>query len=326
MRLFVAAAAAGAVFAAVSCRHTDADAITAIGTLEIVQVDVAPTVSGRVVRVLVDEGALVRTGDTLAILTQPTSRADVAGRASSVAASKATLREVERGARIPEIQRAQAELRTAEADAVRAATDVERLRPLAQQQIVSQQQLDAAVAAAKTTAGRRDAAQAALRLLEQGATPEQIAAARAQVGTAKAALSATEAVVGDLILTAPVNGMVTSRNAEPGEVLTPAQPAITLGDVSRPWVRVYVNERALPSIRIGDSVGAILDGVPGRTFPGRVVAISPRAEYTPRVALTEAERADLMFGVKVAFSDTSGMLKAGLPITVTFARRPTHVR
>jgi HlyD family secretion protein len=136
-----------------------------------------------------------------------------------------------------------------------------------------------------------------------------------------AALSATQAVVGDLILTAPVNGMVTSRNAEPGEVLTPAQSAITLGDVTRPWVRVYVDERALPSIHMGDSVGAVLDGVPGHVFPGRVVAISPRAEYTPRVALTETERADLMFGVKVAFTDSSGTLKSGLPVTVTFARR-----
>jgi HlyD family secretion protein len=101
--------------------------------------------------------------------------------------------------------------------------------------------------------------------------------------------------------------------------LAPAQPAITLGDVSHPWVRVYVNELVLPTIRIGDSIDAVLDGLPGRTFPGRVVAINPRAEYTPRVALTEKERADLMFGVKVAFTDSSGALKAGLPVTVKFA-------
>jgi HlyD family secretion protein len=306
-----------------SCRRSSTTDITAMGTLEVVEVDVAPTTAGRVVRVLVDEGSLVRAGDTLAILTQPTSHADIAGRTSSVAALRANLREVERGPRTPQIQQAQAELRAAEATATRATVDLERLRPLADQQIVSRQQLDAATAAAKIAAEHRDAARAALRLLEQGSTPEEIAAARAQVGTAKAALAATEAVAGDLILTAPVAGMVTSRNAEPGEVLAPAEPAITLGDVTQPWVRVYVDQQLLPFIHIGDSVHAILDGLPNHPFPGRVVAISPRAEYTPRVALTADERADLMFGVKVAFTDSTGMLKAGLPITVTFHRQAT---
>lgn len=310
-----------ASLALLACQRATSTTITATGTLEIVDVDVAPTTAGRVVRVLVDEGALVHAGDTLAILTQPTSRADIQGRASTVAASRATLREVERGPRIQQIQQAQAELRAAEADAARAAADLERIRPLADRQIVSRQQLDAAVTAAKVTAEQREAARAALRLLQQGSTSEQIAAARAQVGTAKAALSASEALAGDLVLVSPVNGLVTSRNAEPGDVLAPATPTITVGDVTQPWVRVYVNQRAIPFVHIGDSVRAVLDGVPNHPFPGRVVAISPRAEYTPRVALTEDERADLMFGVKVMFIDSTGTLKAGLPITVTFPRR-----
>ena len=306
---------------AAACRSSSTDDITATGTLEIVQVDVAPLSAGRVVRVLVREGDFVHAGDTVAVLTQPSARADVAGRASSVAASRANLQGVERGPRAPELARARAELSAAEADATRAAADLVRLRPLAEKQIVSRRQLDAAVAVAKTAADRRDAARAALRLLQEGSTREAIAAARAQVGTAQAALSATQAVVGDLILIAPVNGVVMDRDAEPGDVLPPAAPAVTIGDVTRPWVRVYVNERALPFIHVGDPARGVLDGVPGHVFVGRVAAINPQAEYTPRVALTEAERADLMFGVKVEFTDPSGMLKAGLPITVTFQRR-----
>jgi HlyD family secretion protein len=81
-----------------------------------------------------------------------------------------------------------------------------------------------------------------------------------------------------------------------------------------------VNERDLPAIRVGMAVRGVLDGVSKRSFTGRVVAINTKAEYTPRVALTEDERADLMFGVKVEFVDSSGTLKPGLPITVTFSR------
>ena len=66
----------------------------------------------------------------------------------------------------------------------------------------------------------------------------------------------------------------------------------------------------------GQAATAHLDGFPDHPFQGRVVAISPTAEFTPRIALTEKERADLVFGVKVALEDTTGMLKAGLPATV----------
>jgi HlyD family secretion protein len=83
-------------------------------------------------------------------------------------------------------------------------------------------------------------------------------------------------------------------------------------------VRVYVSPAVLPLLRVGQRATATLDAFPDRAIEGRVVAISPRAEFTPRVALTEEERADLLFGVKVAFADTSAMLKAGLPVTVRF--------
>jgi HlyD family secretion protein len=84
-------------------------------------------------------------------------------------------------------------------------------------------------------------------------------------------------------------------------------------------VRVYVSPAVLPRLRVGQRATATLDAFPDRPIDGRIVAISQRAEFTPRVALTEEERADLLFGVKVAFADTSALLKAGLPVTVRFA-------
>ena len=103
--------------------------------------------------------------------------------------------------------------------------------------------------------------------------------------------------------------------------MTAGQSAVTLGEVRRPWVRVYVNAREVPSIRVGSLARATLDGLPGRTFNGRVVAVNTKAEFTPRVALTEDERADLTFGVKIEFNDSSGALKPGLPVTVTIPKK-----
>jgi len=128
-----------------------------------------------------------------------------------------------------------------------------------------------------------------------------------------------QAAAGDLVLTAPVDGQVMARLAEPGEVIAAGIPVLSLGDAKNAWVRVYVNAPVFASLRIGDVVPLTIDGLPADTFPARVTALATAAEFTPRVALTEKERADLLFGVKLELSDTTGRLKAGLPATARFA-------
>jgi HlyD family secretion protein len=81
---------------------------------------------------------------------------------------------------------------------------------------------------------------------------------------------------------------------------------------------VYVGPELLTRLSVGQKVRATIDGVEGIEFSGTIEQLSPRAEFTPRVALTEKERADLLFAVKVALEDSSGRLKAGLPVRVRF--------
>ncbi|HEX2203721.1 MAG TPA: efflux RND transporter periplasmic adaptor subunit, partial [Longimicrobium sp.] len=178
---------------------------------------------------------------------------------------------------------------------------------------------------ARVAASQSAAAREVVDALEAGTRREQVDAARAQVASARAALQTSQATVGELTLVAAVDGVVLSRYAEPGEMVTTGEPVLTLGQTSRPWTRVYVGPDVLPTLRIGAPVTARLDGFPDRAFTGRIAAVNDRAEFTPRVALTEDERRDLLFGVKVEFDDRSGMLKPGLPLTVTFPR-PEGVR
>jgi HlyD family secretion protein len=299
-----------------ACAKPSTNTVEATGTLEVVEVDVSPITPGRVAKVLVDEGASVRAGDTLAILTSPTLSSDVAQREAKAASTGAALREAENGPRTKEIESAADELAAAEAVADRAAKDVERLRPLAAKQNVSAQDFDAARALAASAAGHRDALRAQLQLLREGTRPERIHAAEADVQGARAAVASALATAHDLVLISPVTGTVTARSAEPGEVIGAGQPALTVAQTGRQTVRVFVSESVLPRVRVGQTVRGLLDAFPDREFKGRVVALSPQAEFTPRVALTEKERADLLFGVKVEFADTTGMLKAGLPINV----------
>lgn len=300
------------------CTRRSPTQVVATGSIEMTEVDVAPQVAARVLDVRVDEGETVETGDTLATLTQSTTRTDIAEQEARVRAAEASLREALAGPRPREIERAEAELRRSEAEALRATRDLARIRPLADAGTVSRQSLDAAQAAADAAVARRDAAGEAVRLLREGTRPERIQMLRAEVANARAALAGARAVAGDLVLVAPVSGTVLSRNAEPGEMLVPGQAALTLGATDAPYVRVYVPTRQLPLVHTGQAATARLDGFPDRPFRGRVVAVSPTAEFTPRIALTERERADLVFGVKVALKDSTGMLKAGLPATVEF--------
>src|SRR5919204_2902456 len=301
-----------------ACRHDDGS-VEGTGTLEVVEVDVAPITPARVLRVWREEGDTVRAGDTLVSLTQSTVRADIDARRARVAAAEAQLRDLEAGARPAEIATAEATLRAAESEASRAAQDLTRMEALAQSGTVSTQQLDAARNAAVAAAARRDAARDALRLLREGTRPERVAAARAEVETARAALQAATQTAADLVLTSPVSGTVMLRNAEPGEVIGVGVPVMTIGELARPYVRIYVNQKALPRVRLGGRAEGFLDGMPKHPFAGQVVAINSKAEFTPRVALTEEERADLLFGVKIAFQDNTGALKPGLPITVRIA-------
>jgi HlyD family secretion protein len=303
------------------CSDEDASRVEGTGTLEVVEVDVSALTPARVVRVWREEGDTVRAGDTLVSLTQSTVQADVSASRSRVEAAEAQLRDLEAGARPAELENAEAAVRAAESEATRTAQDLERLSTLLRTGGVSEQEVDAARTAATVTAAQRDQARDQLRLLREGARPQQVAGARAEVATARAALAAARQTASDLVLTAPVGGVVMLRNAEPGEVLGAGVSAMTIGELGAPYARIFVNQRALPGIALGARVEGVLDGRPQTPFAGTVVAINNKAEFTPRVALTEEERADLLFGVKVAFRDSAGALKPGLPITVRIVAR-----
>ena len=298
------------------CARDDTDVIEAVGTVEIREHDVAPMTAARVVRLLVDEGAAVEAGDTVAVLSVSTLAADIEQARARLATTQAALREADAGPRTAEIERAEAELRGAEAEADRAAKDLVRIQALTESGALSEQQLDAARTLATTTGNRRDALRETLRLLRQGTRPERIAGARAEVANAQAALAAAQATRADLVLLSPVNGIVLGRHAEAGEVVPPGTPVMTVGESAKPWVRVYVSPADAARLTVGDPAVATLDDLPGREFPGRIVSLATKAEFTPRVALTEDERADLLFAVRVELDDSAGTLKPGLPVTV----------
>ena len=282
----------GAVLAGLlAACHADAGTLRVSGTVEIRELQLAPLASGRLLRLLKDEGDTVRRGDTVALLEQPGLDALIRQRRAQAQAA---------GLRVNEVT-------AAVADSARAANDLARATPLAVRNIVSEQQFDALRAAAAATTARLAA----------------VRAAASESTAAGAALAATVAIRDQLTILAPEDGIVLTRFADPGEALAAGTPVVSLGVVRRPWIRAYVGDRDVARVKLGAAVAVRLDGTVG-TLPGRIVDISPRAEFTPRAALTERERADLVFGIKVELdgADAGGRVKAGMPVTVEIPLLP----
>jgi HlyD family secretion protein len=290
------------------------------GTIELDESDAAPLVAGRVVEVRVEEGDSVVVGDTLALLTQSTIPAAVAERRARLAAARARLADLERGSRSGELERARADLEAAEAEATRSGRDLERIEPLARDGVVAAQELDRARAAATTALRRRDAARATLELAREGTRRDQIQAARAEVRSAEAQLSGANADLEELAVLAAVSGVVLSRHVDPGEVIAAGTPVVTVGEVAHRWVRVYLPAQLLSTLPEGSLAQVQVAGSPdtATSTTGTLGAVRARAEYTPKSALTEAERADLLFASRIELRNPPVTLRPGLPVTVRF--------
>ena len=291
------------------------------GTIEMDEVDVASQIGGRIVTLAVDEGDTVRAGDTLAVLDRGEISAELSAQAARAQSAEAQYRDLNSGARPGEVLSARADLAAAEAERKLAEQNYDRSEKLAAEKVVSQAELDRARATRTPARARATAAAEQLRLTEQGFRHQQVAAARDAATAAVAQLAGARSRASELVLRAPVTGVVLLKNFEAGEVAAPGTPVVTLGHPDSLWMRVYVGAPKMGAVRLGAPVEVRSRGVPGRAFRGRVVEIASRAEFTPRAALTEEEQDNLVFGVKVKLEPTGGVLKAGLPATAWIEAR-----
>lgn len=291
----------------------DGEFVRASGSVEIDEVDVASLVGGRVVALRADEGDTVQAGDTLALLERAEVTAEVEAQEAQTQRALALWRDLALGPRAGEIEAARADSIAAEAQLRVAEAELARVRGLYDDRLVSDLELERAEAARDAAEARRDAASKQLALLREGYRRMQIQAAREAVEAARAQYTGARERARELVLVAPISGVVLLRSAEPGELVGASVPVFTLGNPDSLWMRIYVPATEIGRVVVGAPAEIRVTGLGHRVFAGRVVEIATRAEFTPRAALTEEERANLVFRVKIALDPTGGVLKPGLP-------------
>jgi HlyD family secretion protein len=110
-----------------------------------------------------------------------------------------------------------------------------------------------------------------------------------------------------------MDGVITSRNIEPGETVNIGREVITISDLSRVDLKIFVDETEIGKVKPGQKVDVKVDTFPGKTYTGSVSFISPEGEFTPKIIQTKKERVKLVYLVKVSIVNPNFELKSGMP-------------
>lgn len=122
----------------------------------------------------------------------------------------------------------------------------------------------------------------------------------------------------DYVLRSPIAGIVTRVPARVGETAMPGEILLAIANLDRLKLTVYVREADLARVAVGQRLTLTADPFPNRTFGARVSSINARAEFTPRNVQTQADRLNLVFGVRAIVANADGALKPGMPVDARF--------
>ena len=363
-----------------------ATALTASGTVEMTEINVAPEAAGKILSVNVKEGDTVHVGDVLAQIDDTLLKDQRAIAASSLETAKIALTQLTSPITIANLQKTVAQDQQAITDAQQAydnqknfTTNQDAVRnslaslTLAQKALtdaqndynklsgnpdnntdkaaayqklyaaqtaynsanynynwwlgnIDNQQLEIKAGALAVAQARLPEDQALLDVLNGGPIPDnatgagivQLQQSRIAVQLAQANLNLLDDQIKKMTVTSLVNGMVMTRNAEPGSVVNAGAVLLTIGRTDELSITVYVPEDRIGEVLLGQTANVSVDSFPGVVFKGVVTYISDQAEFTPRNVETVSGRKNTVFAVKLSLSDISGKLKPGMPADVIF--------
>ena len=312
--------AAGAVFwwSRANIAKEKSKKIVLYGNVDDRQINLSFQYSERIAEILKEEGDVVKKGELLAKLETERIRNAIEAARAAVNASRAKYEKMKNGSRKEDIEIARAILFGAKAKLYQAQQDHKRQVTLKDASAVSVQIAEKAESVCLLSQAAVRAAQSELDKLLAGERPEDIALAKAEYDKARANLQIEEQKLRDAVLTAPCDGIIRSRIQHPGEMTSPQKSVLTLAVISPKWIRVYIPETRLTSIRNGDRAEIHFDSMAGKPLHGWVGFISPNAEFTPKNVETEELRTSLVYEMRVMVNDPENRLKLGAPATVIF--------
>jgi HlyD family secretion protein len=279
-------------------------------------VRVAAPLSGTLLELAVQRGTEVAKEAPLFTLESEQERAARAEAQARVRQAQATLANLEKARRPPEIAAARAQLAQAQASLRQSDADLVRTQKLVADRFLPPQQRDQALAARDRDRGRVAELTQQLRVANLPARSDEIAAANAEVKAASDALAQAQWRVEQKSQTAPVAGLVADTLYRAGEWVAAGAPVVSLLPPANVKLRFYIPETLVGSLRIGDAVTVRCDGC-GADIPAQVRFITTQAEFTPPVIYSRENRSNLVFLVEAWPDSPNPALHPGLPVEVS---------
>ena len=294
-------------------KQVDPNQVKVSGNIEVTTVGVGFKIAGHVDRRLIDEGESIKRGQVIANLETADLELDVANANAQLLGAQATLMQLTNGSRPQDVSAAQAALRSAEADKQNAAVEYQRVQLLFAKSAVSAQDRDRSQTVYATANARADQVAQQLSLVAEGPRKEEIDLAAARVEQANQLLKLAQTRLAYAQITAPVDGVVLSKNIEAGEYVSPGTPVVTIADLNQVWLKAYIAETDLGKVKLGQKVAVTTDTYPQKSYNGYIGFIASEAEFTPKSIQTAEERVKLVYRIKIMVGNSAHELKPGMP-------------
>jgi HlyD family secretion protein len=287
-------------------------------------VDISSKRDGRLVDIKVREGDSVKAGELLARISSPQDEAQVDAQKANVVDAERKLEEAQ-AAGPARVALAEANLAAAKAEYVRsqaeleqAELDAKRYPPLvetgaAAEQLSEEHKTKSKVAHASMDASHKQVLAAEASLDQAKAQLQQIETAKANLASSKAILRRFEENVKDLKISAPIDGTILTRSAEPGRVIAAGQTILTMVDLHKLYLRGFVPEGNVGRVKVGQRADVYLDSNPKEAIAAEVIRIDPQVMFTPENTYFQDDRVKQVMGVKLGLKSAFGLAKPGMP-------------
>ncbi|HMK91755.1 MAG TPA: efflux RND transporter periplasmic adaptor subunit [Thermoleophilia bacterium] len=322
-------AAALAATLVLGCRRgPDASAIVASGHVEATDVRVATKVAGRLQTLLVQEGDRVRAGQELGRIDTTDIELALAQAKAERDQAAADLRLKLAGSRAEDIAEIAAEVGGARVELENAQRDLDRMQGLLDRGSGTTKARDDAQARRDVAAKRLAALEQSQARTQSGFRQEEKDAARAKLAALNARCAQLEQQLKDAIVLSPLDGVVTSKASEAGELLQVGTPLCVVTDLNDAWLTVFVSDRDLPLLRLGQQAHVVTDDGDkpgsGQRREGKITYVASEAEFTPKNVQTRDERVTLVYRIKVGLPNQDGLFKPGMPAEARFVPQDTR--
>lgn len=295
------------------CNGNDSDRINASGNIDATNFVVSSQVSGRVNQILKDEGDKVEKGDTVLIIDPETNKLKLDEAVASKEIALAQYDLLKKGAREEDIRQADENLKQAQITFDLAKKDKERMGNLYESKTITKKQYDDAIANYEIALARLKSAKENLEKVKNLSRPEELKQAEANLNRANASTNLLQKSLNDCYVISPSSGFITKKFVEVGETAGMMSSLFQVADLSSVELVIYIPETKLGLIKLSQKAEISVDTYPDKSFEGKVIYISPQAEFTPKNIQTQEERTKLVFAVKIKIDNPDFELKDGMP-------------